>query len=179
MTTTNYGRTAGFFSTGEVKDRMDPTQSGLLRVNWNIGGANQDTLGKEELPWSKVLYNSSDPALKQTGGPHVGLREGSKVFGFSLDGQDWVILGSIVQGGKGEPDSNPTYDSDIPRPAKSQQVDGPSYGVDPQPRYGDVNDIVTQDSIVKYAQDQGGPDKNAAKFADLKDPIGTLANAIV
>jgi hypothetical protein len=178
MATNQFGRTGGFFSVGEVVDRFDPTQSGLLKVNWNMGGANQNEIGKTDLPWSKALYPSSNPSLKQTGGPHTGLREGSRVFGFSMDGQDYVILGSIVQGGKGEPDGKPEYDSEIPRPAKSEKVEGDGQGqVDPQPRYGDKNDIVTQKSIWKYAEEEGGQDKKAAKYPSY-ETVGMLDDAL-
>ncbi len=99
---------------------------------------------------------------------------GSRVVGIPLDGQgqDFLIIGSILKGGEGDIDQPAQFDSDIPQPAKSQQVGGET-----QPRYGDVNGVVTRESIVSYAESQGGG--RSAKYAQVDDPIGTLDREIV
>ena len=137
MATNKMGRTAGYVSMGEIIDRMDPTQSGKHKVKWKSGGANQDQMGgNDDHPWSHMLHPSHNPSLNQTGGPHVGLRPGSKVMGISMDGQDFFILGSMPSTGKGEADGKPTYDSDIAQHSKDDSSGGD--GVGGQPRNGDV-----------------------------------------
>lgn len=168
MTTNKMGRLGGFVSIGEVIDRMDPTQSGQHKVKWKIGGANQDQFGgKGDHPWSKSLYPSSNPSLNQTGGPHTGLRPGTKVMGISLDGQDFFIIGSMPSSGKGEADGNPTYDSDIPQPAKDEN----SGEVGAQPRHGDVRlQIKEDDSGVSSGSSNDG--KSITLFGEEESTNG-------
>lgn len=172
----NLGRYSGFITVGEVVNvEDDPTQSGQARVKWLSGAAVADKVSDEDRPWHPSLFPTSNPSLGQTGGPHTGLRKGSRVIGIPLDGagQDFLILGTIVKGGEGGSDGGAKIDSDIPQPAKIQQNGG-----EDQPRWGDRNSVVTDDSIVKYAENEGGREKKAARFATLTDPIGTLDNAI-
>jgi len=176
VTEKNLGRTGGFFTFGVVVNRKDdPTQSGKCRVRWDIGGLNQSDLKEEDLPWSGAAWPVTNHNIGHKGGPHTGLLENTKVFGFSPsgDGQDVIILGSLVSSGTGDRDGQPQYDSDIPVAAKDQENGGEN-----QPQYDDRNWIITKDSITKYAQDEGGPDKQAAKFPDLPEPIGTLDQPI-
>jgi hypothetical protein len=144
MATNKLGRTGGYVSMGEVIDRMDPTQSGQHKVKWKIGGANQDQFGgNDDHPWSKSVYPSHNPSLNQTGGPHTGMRPGTKVVGISLDGQDYFILGTMPSSGSGSTDGNATFNSDIPQPAKDTQSSG---GVAAQPNNGDVRLSIQEDS---------------------------------
>jgi Gp5 N-terminal OB domain len=166
----NLGRASGFFSIGTVVNvKDDPTQSGMVRVRWNVGGAAQDQIADTDLPWTKCLYHPANPSLGQVGGPHTGLLVGTQVMGCCVDGtgQDWMIMGTIVKAGTGDPDGQPTFDSDSPQPQKVQTNNGQS-----QPRYGDVNGVVTKsDSIITYGVNQGGT-QQPALFADLPDSIG-------
>jgi hypothetical protein len=172
----NYGRTGGYFTVGIVKNvEDDPTQTGLVKVQWQVGGGAQDQLGEDDLPWTRCMFPASNPSLGQTGGPHTGLRVGSVVYGVPIDGagQEFMIVGSSPKSGDGDPDQDAQYDSDIPQPAKIQDVGGQD-----QPRYGDVNAIVTQESIVKYSEQEGGQYRSAALYASLDDSIGTRDDAI-
>lgn len=173
MSDRNLGRASGFIAIGTVANVAgDPTQSGQARVKWQIGAAAQDQMQEGDLPWSKVLFHPANPSLNQTGGPHTGLQVGSQVVGVPIDGhgQDYLILGSIAKMGNGAPDGTATYDSDVPQSAKVQTNGGQQ-----QPRYGDVNYVVTKsESIVAYGQNQGGTN-SAAQFATLPDSIGSQA----
>ena len=174
MTDKSFGHTGGFFVFGEVVNRKDdPTQTGKAKVRWNIGGINQSQMSESDLPWSGALFPVSNPSLSGTGGPHTGLREGSKVVGISPsgDGQDVIMLGTVVSAGKGGTDGSKTFDSDIPIPAKDQSTGGQT-----QPKSGDQNGVVTNDSIVKYGQDQGGGAPAAS--AGLDDSIGSVGTKI-
>ena len=182
MTTNKWGRTGGFVTVGEVIDRMDPTQSGKHKVKWKSGGANQDQLGGgDDHPWSGTIHHAANPSLNQTGGPHTGLRPGTKVFGMSIDGQDFMIMGTMPSTGSGSPDGSPTYDSDIPQSAKDGNGGGE---VGAQPRNGDVRLQLQEDetgaamaggssdsrSITKYAEEDGN------NGASLQPHQETIAN---
>lgn len=173
------GRYSGHVVVGEVVDTADPWQSGSVRVLWHVGSAVQDQLSKEDLPWSRVMFSSTNPSLGQVGGPHTGLRVGSKVYGMPVDGagQDFLVLGSVVSSGTGEPDQQQTPDSDIPTGAKQQTMDGLS-----QPRFSDKNNValrpdgsVVRESIVQYARDEGGPQRRPCKYPDQSDSIGDMS----
>ena len=173
------GRASGFIAVGEVMDVNDPWQHGAVKVQWKIGSAAQNELGLDDLPWTKAMFPSTNPSLGQVGGPHTGLRKGSTVIGIPMggDGQDFLIIGSLVSTGNGQPDQTQTPDSDIARAAKQSKNDDVS-----QPRYGDVNDVAlkwdTQDvvrtSIIAFARDEAGPDHKPADYPDLTDSIGVL-----
>lgn len=176
MSTRNLGAYSGYVAIGEVVDvENDPSQSGRARVRWRTGSATQSQVQDSDLPWTMTMFSSSDPATKQTGGPHTGLRKGSFVVGIPLDGQgqDFMIIGSILAGGEGGVDQPAQFDSDMPQAAKTQQNGGES-----QRRYGDVNGVVTQESIVKYAEESAGQESRGARFASLDDSIGTLTRII-
>lgn len=160
-----------------MRDVGDPWQAGHVKVQWEVGSAAQDQLGVGDLPWTRVMFPSTNPSLKKTGGPHTGLRVGSKVYGWPVDGagQDFVIVGSLLSAGTGEPDQQQTNDSEAPTGTKQQDVDGIT-----QPHYADHNDVakkhggqdVVTQSIVDYARDEGGPDKRPCKYADPSDTVG-------
>ena len=165
---------------GEVINRKDdPTQTGQVKVRWNLGQINQSDLSEDDLPWSKSLMSRHSASIKGVGGPHTGYLEGTKVYGLSIsgDGQDMIVLGSVPSGGKGDIDGQPQYDSDIPQPAK---IESNGQGGGNQPRYGDKNGVAEDykdESVIKYAADQGGPDKSAAKYKDLEDSAGTVGGS--
>lgn len=165
------------FVFGRVVNRKDdPTQTGRCRVRWEIGGITQSDMSDTDLPWSKAMFPGGNASRGGMGGPHTGYQEGSMVYGFSPsgDGQDVIIMGSTPSAGNSTPDGQSSqFDSDIPAAAKSQSLGGQS-----QPRFGDKNQIVTQDSIWKYGQDEGGPDKSASLYPDIDDSIGTTGKAI-
>lgn len=177
MTERNFGKSGGFMVFGEVVNRDDdPTQTGKVKTKWNIGGINQSQMGEGDLPWSTVMQGSHNPSLNNIGSQHTGLMKGSKVIGFSPsgDGQDIIVIGSMPSSGKGGTDGTKDFKSDIPLPAQSESNGGQSQG-----SFGDKNGVVTQDSIVKYGQDEGGGEKKAAEFAQIDEPIGTFSTAIV
>lgn len=165
---------------GEVVNRKDdPTQTGQCKVKWNMGQISQSDLSEGDLPWSKSLMSRHSASLKGVGGPHTGYMEKSKVYGLSIsgDGQDMIILGSVPSGGKGDVDGQPQYDSDIPTPGKTES-NGDGGGS--QPSFGDKNGVAQDykdESVVKFAQDKGGPEKSAAKYPDLDDSAGTTGGS--
>lgn len=173
-----FGRSGGYLTVGRVVNvEDDPTQSGQVRVIWETGAASQDTLDEKDVPWTRTMFPTTNPSLEQTGGPHTGLRKGSKVYGVPLgdDGQEFMIIGSVPSSGKGEADGKPELDSDIPQAAK----DGEARDGESQPRKGDVNAVVTKDkSITLFGEEEGGEEKKAARYAKIDEPIGTLDRAI-
>lgn len=174
MSSKDLGRASGFITIGTVVNvEDDPSQSGQVRVRWQTGAAEQHEIADDDLPWTRPLFPSTNPSVNQVGGPHHGLLKGSLVVGMPIDGsgQDFMIMGSMVKGGEGGHDQPAQFDSQIPQPAKQASNGGES-----QPRYGDVNGVVTQESIVQYAEAEGGG--TSAKYATINDPIGTLAKAI-
>ena len=178
-TDANFGHVKMVF--GIVKDvANDPTQTGQARVSWLLGGA-QDQINTEDLPWSKCMHPAHNTNYKQLGGPHTGLTVNSHVVGLSVGGdfQDVMIIGSVgAMGNSVLDDPNPTPNSDIPQGAKQQTV-----GNFEQPNYGDVSINSTADtsnpqprgeSVVIYAQNQGGNDETA-QYASLEDSIGYMS----
>lgn len=165
---------------GEVINRKDdPTQTGQCKVKWNMGQVAQSDMSEGDLPWSKSLMSRHSASIKGIGGPHTGYLEKSKVYGLSIsgDGQDMIILGSVPSGGKGEVDGKPEYDSDIPQPGK---VESNGEGGGSQPNHGDKNGVAEDykdESVVKYSEDKGGPEKSAAKYKDLEDSAGTVGGS--
>jgi len=172
---------------GEVVDRKsDPTQTGQVKVRWNLGQINQSDMSESDLPYSKSLMSRHSASIRGIGGPHVGYLGsnegnggGSKVYGLSIsgDGQDMLVLGSVPSGGSGDVDGQPQYDSDIPQPGK---VESNGEGGGNQPRHGDKNGVAQDykdESVITYAESQGGPEKNAAKYKDLDDSAGTIGGS--
>ena len=166
------------FVMGKVVNRKDdPTQTGRCRVRWNIGAASQSELGDDDLPWSTSLQSSgSNPSKKGMGGPHTGYQEESSVYGFSIgDGQDFIILGSVPSAGNSDPSGSgqQRFDSEIPAAAKSETNGASGGGGESQPNFGDKNNVVTNNSIWQFGQDEGGHAKKPSKYPELDDPIGT------
>ena len=163
---------------GTVVDRKsDPTQSGQVKVRWDIGTINQSDLKDDELPYSRSLLGSQSASLKGIGGPHTGLIEGSRVIGFTVsgDGQEVMILGSIPSSGNAAVDGQVQFNSDIPTPAKVQENNGRQ-----QPNYGDKNGVAEDyknQSVIAWAGEAGGPEKKPAKYRDLDDSCGSYGSS--
>jgi hypothetical protein len=163
---------------GEVVDyTTDPTQTGQVRVRWNTGTISQSDLKDNELPYHPVLHGSHSASFKGIGGPHTGLIKGSKVVGIvvSHDGQEVLVLGSMASSGNSQIDSTTTFDSNIPVVSKMQENNGKQ-----QPKYGDKNGVVEDykdESVVSWAQDSGGPERNKAKYAELNDSCGSYGSS--
>lgn len=178
MSVNDLGRSSGFYAFGEVVNVSDdPSQSGKVRVKWLTGAMSTPKLNENELPWTGSLFPPTNPNKNQVGGPVTGLMKGSKVYGINIGDGEMLILGSVPASGNSQPDQNASYDSDVPQPTKVSQNGGES-----QPRHGDVNPHIEEgnkDSIVTYGERKGGAEKRPAQFADLPEPIGTLAQNIL
>jgi hypothetical protein len=165
-----FGRTGGFLTIGEVVNvKDDPTQTGKAKVKWLVGAASQGDISEEDLPWTASMSPSTNPNINGIGTPVTGLMVGSKVYGVPLsgDGQEFMIIGSVPKSGNGEVDSDAQYNSDIPAVAKQQENGG-----EQQEKFGDKNNVVTEKSIITFAEEEGGDSKQAAKYPKLKDSIG-------
>lgn len=179
------GAHSGYIAIGTVVDvAEDPWQAGNMKVRWQLGAAAQSDISDNDLPWTRSLFPTTNPALQQTGGPITGARKGSTVVGIPVgaDGQDFLVIGTILRAGTGKPDQQQKPDSEAPRPTKEPENNGLS-----QPRYGDVNDVAKKlegDSIVTtsicvYAQDEAGPDRKACDYALYVDGLGAGHEKIV
>ena len=177
MADPHVGRSGGYITRGKVVNRKDdPTQTGQVRVQWMTGAASQDSVDSADLPWSKVAQSSSSGSLGSRGGPHTGLLENSEVIGIPIDGsgQDFIVIGTLTPSGK-DNDQTPKYDSEIPRGAKNEN----NGGGDNQPKWDDINDIVTQDKwIGDFGEQEGGPTKTASLYPKLSDSLGEATDAI-
>ena len=175
MADRSQGKTGGWITVGKVLNRKDdPTQSGMVKVQWQSGGAGQDQMSEDDLPWTKTMNPVSNQGLDQKGGSHSCLMENSTVIGMPIDaaGQEFVIIGSMTKAGNGDIDQSANYDSHIPQAAKNEG------GAESQPRYGDVHDPeVGQDSVIEFGNKEGGPDKKEAKY-HRKETIGIKTDAI-
>lgn len=177
MADPHVGRSGGYLTRGKVVNRKDdPTQTGQVRVQWMTGGASQDAVNPDDLPWTKVLQSTFSGSIGSKGGPHTGLLEGTECYGMPIDGagQDFVVIGTATPSGQ-DNDGTPKYDSEIPRPAKNEN-NGEGEN---QPKWDDINDIVTQDKwIGDFGEEVGGPTKTASLYPKLPDSIGEETDAI-
>ena len=80
----------------QVEDVNDPKRSNRVKVRclgWHPmskkqnDGEDEDALASEDLPWAKVGMPNTMAQQGRTGGKH-GLKPGSMVMGFFLDGYD-------------------------------------------------------------------------------------------
>lgn len=170
----------------QVVDVNDPTQSGMCRLKELVGSGQTSQLASDvsNLPWHPMLYPSTNPNLKNIGGPHTGIKVGSNVLvlNFGKDKQDRCVLGTMCAAGNATPDGQPQFDSNVPPHAKIQQVADVT-----QPNYGDkafsgmkATDTPNQPQnsqqsqqqipIWYYAQTQGGIGQQgkSALYADLR-----------
>ena len=92
-----YGDQIRWF-TGEVVNINDPIQLGRINVRiYGVHGDNQLLVPDEDLPWGQVIVPITQGGTEGLGN-NVGIKVGSLVFGFFLDGQSSqlpLILGSI------------------------------------------------------------------------------------
>ena len=84
---------------GVVEDIMDPLKTGRVKVrcyDWHV--PNKGTIPTKDLPWAQVMMPANNPSTSGIGTSPNGLKQGSWVLGFFLDGefaQRPMILGSI------------------------------------------------------------------------------------
>ena len=84
---------------GVVEDRIDPTQTGRVRVRC-LGFHTKDKEGlpTADLPWAQVLLPVTSSGISGIGQTPLGLVEGSWVVGYFRDGadaQEPIVLGSL------------------------------------------------------------------------------------
>lgn len=152
----------------------DPSQTGRVKVRWHVGAGSQGDMSVDDLPYTAVMFPPTNASYNQVGTQHTGLMVGSTVYGCPLDGsgQNYMVLGSVPKHGNGAVDTDPTYDSHLPQPAKVQNNNG-----EQQPKYGDVNPIVAQDkSIWRYGQQQGGQDQTSTRYDKILGSIGFVGS---
>ena len=84
---------------GVVEDIMDPLKTGRVKVrcyDWHV--ANKGTIPTSDLPWAQVMMPANNASASGIGTSPNGLKQGSWVLGFFLDGQYAqrpMVLGSI------------------------------------------------------------------------------------
>jgi len=84
---------------GVVEDIADPLKTGRVRVRvyyWHI--ADKAKMPTNELPWAQVVMSPTNASISGIGEAPVGLKQGSTVLGFFLDGdqaQRPIVLGSL------------------------------------------------------------------------------------
>lgn len=99
MTTKNLGREGLLWFIGTVEDREDPLRLGRVRVRaMNFHSENKALIPTSELPWALILMPPTSASFEKIGMSPTGIRVGSTVIGFFMDGNDAnypVIMGTI------------------------------------------------------------------------------------
>ncbi len=92
------------FNFGIVKDIIDPSKLGRVKVN--VYGYH-DTINTEDLGWSQVVMPGNTPAINGTG-HSVNLTVGSLVCGIFKDNklQEFIVMGSLPTKTDGIEDNN-------------------------------------------------------------------------
>ena len=84
---------------GVVEDIMDPLKVGRVRVRcYDWHPADKSSLPTDQIPWAQVLMPANNAAVSGIGTSPNGLKQGSWVMGFFLDGQQAqrpFVMGSI------------------------------------------------------------------------------------
>ena len=84
---------------GVVEDIMDPLKVGRVRVRcYDWHPSNRGSLPTSQLPWAQVMMPANNAAVSGIGTSPNGLKQGSWVVGFFLDGQQAqrpFVMGSI------------------------------------------------------------------------------------
>mgnify|MGYP003145690494 CR=1 FL=1 len=84
---------------GVVEDIMDPLKVGRVKVRcYDWHPANKGTLPTSQLPWAQVMMPANNAAVSGVGTSPNGLKQGSWVIGFFLDGEQAqrpFVMGSI------------------------------------------------------------------------------------
>jgi hypothetical protein len=84
---------------GVVEDIMDPLKTGRVKVrcyDWHV--SNKSVIPTKDLPWAQVMMPANNASASGIGTSPNGLKQGSWVLGFFLDGQEAqrpMVLGSI------------------------------------------------------------------------------------
>jgi len=93
------GRNGFYWFFGVVEDRNDPLRMGRVRVRI-IGyhTENKNDLPTEDLPWASPILPITAASISGVGSAPIGPIEGTRVFGFFIDGESAqipMILGSL------------------------------------------------------------------------------------
>ena len=112
----------------EVRDLMDPWESGRLKLRIYGHHDNEQDIKDEDLPWGMPLQTITSAATNRVGTSPTGALVGSRVYGIFLDeAQQYpIILGTFARAGKLQDDNDNTggYDdiddkySDVPIAAR-------------------------------------------------------------
>ena len=84
---------------GVIEDIMDPLKTGRVKVrcyDWHV--SNKGSMPTSDLPWAQVMMPANNPSASGIGTSPNGLKQGSWVLGFFLDGQYGqrpMVIGSI------------------------------------------------------------------------------------
>ncbi len=91
MTTKSVGEEGFRWFLGRVEDRDDPEKIGRLKVRaFNIHGDTTEA-PTSTLPWATVLLPTTSASLKGVGISPTGIKVGSTVFGFFMDGNETTV----------------------------------------------------------------------------------------
>lgn len=136
MTTKSLGEEGFSWFVGKVENREDPMKIGRLQVRiYNRHSENQSRTSTNDLPWAHVMIPVNDANLSQTGRSPTGIRVGTTVVGFFMDGKDGnlpVIMGTLA----GIP-GNDTSHHDVPFEAREiNKVEKSIVGPEPETSYG-------------------------------------------
>ena len=74
---------------GVVEDIMDPLKLGRVKVRcyeWHT--ANRGAIPTSSLPWAQVVMPANNASISGVGTSPNGLKQGSWVIGFFLDGEE-------------------------------------------------------------------------------------------
>ena len=99
MSTMNMGEEGFWWFMGVVENRDDPKKLGRVQVRiHNIHSDKQTILPTENIPWAVPLMPITSASSGQIGTSPTGIKVGSAVFGFFLDGrsaQNPVVVGTF------------------------------------------------------------------------------------
>lgn len=99
MTTMNIGEEGFYWFLGTVENRDDPKKMGRVQVRiHNIHSDKKTILPTESIPWAIPMLPITSASSEQIGVSPTGIRVGSAVFGFFMDGrsaQTPVIIGTF------------------------------------------------------------------------------------
>lgn len=100
MTATTLGQDGFRWFLGTVEDRDDPLKLGRVRVRiFNVHTEKKNLISTNDLPWAVMMNPINSASLKDVGISPTGIRVGSVVVGFFMDGNDSnipVVMGTLV-----------------------------------------------------------------------------------
>lgn len=91
---------------GKVEDIMDEKMLGRIKVR--VYGYHDDSISKDDLPWASVMGPIQSASSQSVGYSPTGIREGTTVIGFFLDGESAqvpLVIGTLY----GEPGENDVH----------------------------------------------------------------------